>query len=81
MWDSKNRDDRLRELKDNMKHNNIQIIGMREGEEKDQGMEILFEKIMTENFPNLERGKATQVQGSAEGPNQDERKEAYSKTS
>ena len=44
-----------------MKHNNIQITGI-PGEEKDQGIEILFEKIMTENFPNLEREKTMQVQ-------------------
>ena len=44
-----------------MKYNNIQIIGIPEGEEKEQGIETLFEKIMTENFPNLERGKAAQV--------------------
>ena len=40
------------ELQDNMKHNNIWIIGIPKGEEKEQGIETLFEK-MTENFPNL----------------------------
>ena len=44
-----------------MKCNNIHIIGIPEGEEEEQGIENLFEK-MTENFPNLERGKVTQVQ-------------------
>ena len=44
-----------------MKHNNICIIGI-PGEEKEQGIENLFEKIITENFLNLERGKAMQVQ-------------------
>ena len=33
-----------RELQDNMKHNNIQIIGIPEGEEKEQGIENLSEK-------------------------------------
>ena len=42
--------------------NNIQIIEISEGEEREQGIANLFEKIMTENFLNLERGKATQVQ-------------------
>ena len=69
----------LRELQDNMKHNNIRIIGIPEGEEKEQGIEKLFEKIMTENFLNLDREKAIQVQ-EAQSPNQDEPKEAYSKT-
>ena len=55
-------EDGLREMQDNMKHNNICIIGIPEGEEKEQGIETLFEKIITENFSNLERAKATQVQ-------------------
>ena len=51
----------LRELWDNMKGNNICIIGIPEGEEE-QGIENLFEKLMMENFPNLMREEATQVQ-------------------
>ena len=53
--------DRFRELQDNMKSNNIRITGTPEGEEKEQGIETLFEKV-TENFLNLQKGKATQVQ-------------------
>ena len=34
----------LREMQDNMKHNNIRIIGMPEGEEEEQGIENLFKK-------------------------------------
>ena len=52
----------IRELKDNMKQNNIHIIGIPEGEEEEQGIENLFEKVMTENFPNLMREKVTQIQ-------------------
>ena len=44
-----------------MKHNNIPIIRIPEGEKKEQGLENLFEKIMTDNFPNLEKEKTTQV--------------------
>ena len=47
-----------------MKHNNIRIIGIPEGEEEDQGIENLFEKVMMENFPNLMREKVTQIQES-----------------
>ena len=50
----------LRELQYNMKHN-ICIIGISEREEKEQGIENMFEKIMTENFPDLVREKVTQV--------------------
>ena len=47
-----------------MKCNNIRIIGIIgiTGEEKEQGIETLFEKMMTESFPNLEWEKALQVQ-------------------
>ena len=44
-----------------MKHNNICIIGIPEGEEE-QGIQNLLEKVMKENFPNLMREKVTQVQ-------------------
>ena len=37
-------EDSLRELQDNMKHNNIQIIAISEKEEKEQGIETLFQK-------------------------------------
>ena len=42
----------LTELQDNMKHNNIHIIGIPEGEEEEQRIENLFEKVMMKNFPN-----------------------------
>ena len=39
---------------DNFKHSNIHIIGVPEGEEKDQEIGNLSEKkIVKENFPNL----------------------------
>ena len=43
-------EERLRNLQDNFKHSNIQIIGV-PGEEEEQETENLFE-IMKENFPN-----------------------------
>ena len=36
-----------------MKHNSIHIIGVPEEEERVQGIENLFEEIITEKFPNL----------------------------
>ena len=45
-------EERLRNLWDNFKCSNIRIIGVPEGEEEEQEIENLFEKIM-ENFPNL----------------------------
>ena len=52
----------LRELQDYMIRNNICIIGIPEGEEKEQGIENLLEKVMMENFLNLMRGKVIQIQ-------------------
>ena len=40
-----------------MKCNNTHIIRIPKGEEEEQGIENLFEKIMMENFPNLMREK------------------------
>ena len=48
-------------MQDNVKHNNIHVIGMPEREEE-QSIEKQFEKIMIENFPNLKREKVTQIQ-------------------
>ena len=36
-----------------LKCSNIRIIGVPEGEDEEQEIEILFEKVMKENFPNL----------------------------
>ena len=46
-------EERLRNLQDILKHSNIWITGVPEGEEEQQEMENLFEQIMKENFPNL----------------------------
>ena len=45
-------EERLRNLWDNFKCSNIQIIGVSE-EEQEQELENLLEQIMKENFPNL----------------------------
>ena len=51
-------------MQHNMICNNIHIIGIPEGEEEEQGIENLFQKVMMENFPNLRREKVTQIQES-----------------
>ena len=48
-------------MQDNMKRNNIHIIGVSEGEEE-QGIENLFEKVMMKNLPNLMGEKVTEIQ-------------------
>ena len=57
----KRNEDRLRDLWDNIKCNNIRIIGVPE-EEKEKGAEKIFEEIILENFTNMGKEIATQVQ-------------------
>ena len=56
-------------------------MGVPEGEEREQEIENIFEKIMTENFPNLvkEIDLVTGL-GSAQSPKLYETKVAYTKT-
>ena len=49
----KKNEDRLRSLWDISKRSNIRITGVPEGEEEEQEIENLLEKIMEENVPNL----------------------------
>ena len=70
----------LRGLKENMKRNNIHIIGVSEGGEEEQRIENLFEKVMVENFPNLKREKFTQIQETHRVPIRRNSKEAHFKT-
>ena len=58
----KNNEDSLRDLWDNIKCTNICIIGVPEGEEREKGSEKIFEEIIVENFPNMGKEIATQVQ-------------------
>ena len=52
----------LRDLCDNIKCTNIQIIGVPEEEEKKKGTEKIFEEIIIENFPNMVKKIVNQVQ-------------------
>ena len=53
----KKNEDSLRDFWDKIKHNNIKIIGVAEGEVKEQRIENLFEEIMMENFPNWQKNE------------------------
>ena len=61
-------EDRLRNLSDNFKHSNIGIIGVPAGEEEEQEIENLFEKIMKVNFPSLTKELVMQVQEAQRVP-------------
>ena len=58
----KRTEDSLRDLWDNIKYINIWIIGVPEEEEKKKGYEKIFEEIMVDNFPNMEKEIVNQVQ-------------------
>ena len=58
----KRNEDSLRDLWGNIKCNNIHIIGVPEGEEREKGTEKIFEEIIVENFHNMRKEIATQVQ-------------------
>ena len=53
----------LRDLWDNIKHTNILIIGVPE-EVKKKGYEKIFEDVIVENFPKMEKEIVNQVQES-----------------
>ena len=57
----KKSEDSLRDLLDNIKCTNIQIIGVPEEEEKKKGYEEMFEEIIVENFHNMEKKKVNQI--------------------
>ena len=64
----KRNEDSLRDRWDSIKHNNIRIIGVPEGEDREKGPEKIFEEIIVENLPNMGKGIATQVQEAQRVP-------------
>ena len=64
----KRNEDSLRDIWDNIKHTNIQIIRVPEEEEREKGPEKIFEEIIVEQFPNMGKEIATQVQEAQRVP-------------
>ena len=62
----KRTEDSLRDLWDNIKQANIRIIGVPEEEERKKGYEKIFEEIIVENFPNIEKEIVNQFQEEAQ---------------
>ena len=58
----KRTEDHLRDLWDNIKCTNLQIIGVPEKKGKNKSYEKIFEEIIVENFPNMEKEIVDQVQ-------------------
>ena len=64
----KRTEDSLRDLWDDIKWTKIWIIGVLEEEEKKNGHEKIFEEIIVENFPNMEKELVNQVQEAQRVP-------------
>ena len=64
----KRNEDSLRDLWDNIKCNNICIIGVPEGEEREKGPEKILKETIVEKFPNMGKEIATQVQEAQRVP-------------
>ena len=60
--------DSLREFWDSIKCTNVQNIGVSEEEEKKKGYEKIFEEIIVEIFPNMEKEIVNQVQKAQRVP-------------
>ena len=61
--------DKFRDLWDNVKCPNSQIIGVPEEEDKKKGFEKILEETIVENFPKIRKEIATQVQETQRVPN------------
>ena len=75
----KRNEDSLRDSWDNIKCPNIWIIVVPE-EDRRKGHDKIFEEIIVENFPNVGKEIATQVQEAQRVPYEDKFKEKHAKT-
>jgi hypothetical protein len=66
----KNCERNMQELTNSIKRPNLRIIGIEEGEQvQAKGIHNIFNKIITVNFPNLEKAMTIQVQEASKTPN------------
>jgi hypothetical protein len=60
----------MQKLTNSIKRTNLRIIRIEEGEEvQAKGICSIFNKIITENFPNLQKTMPIQVQEASRTPN------------
>ena len=57
----KRNEDSQRDLWDNIKCTNIHILAVPEGEEREKGLEKIFNEIIAENFPSMGKEIVNQV--------------------
>ena len=65
----KRNEDNFRDIWDNVKCLNIQIIGVPKEEDKKKDHEKILEEIIVENFPKMGKEIITQVQETQRVPN------------
>ena len=71
----KRNEDNLRDLWDNVKCPNIQIIGVPEEEDKKKGHDKILEEIIVENFPKMGKKNSHPSPRNPESPKQDKPKQ------
>jgi hypothetical protein len=60
----------MQELTDSVKRQNLRMVGVEEGEEvQAKGIHNIFNKMITENFPNLGKVLPIQIQEASRTPN------------
>jgi hypothetical protein len=65
----------IQDIQETMKRPILQIMGIKEGEEvQTKGIDNLFNKIIAENFPDLEKERVIQVQEAYRTPNCQDKK-------
>jgi hypothetical protein len=65
----------MQDIWETMRRPNLQIMGVEEGEEiQTKGIDNLFNRIIAENFPNLEKERVTQMQEVYRTPNHQDQK-------
>ena len=72
-------EERLRNLQDTLKHSNIRIMGVPEGEKEEQKIENILEQIMKENFPSLAKEIDFQEVQEAQSPKEAGPREEHTK--
>ena len=77
----KKKQDSLNSLCDNFKTSNIHLIGLPQGEKKEEDIGNLSERIMKENFPNLVKEIDMQAQEALRVPNKMDAKRPTEDTS
>jgi hypothetical protein len=58
----------MQELSDSIKKKNLRIMGIEEEEVQAKGIHNIFNKIIADNFPNLEKEMPIQLQEACRTP-------------